>query len=165
MDLFRGLLSRVTSVDEAKSYGLHSLRVSGWNGARRGPAGEELAIAQGGWHSGSQTRYDRFGAQEICDLPRHVLEGADAALPTTSRIVPAPPPSPSPRPRPSRSAASSVGVGAPLPAVRRRERQPAPPRVRPSETRVSIEELDRIVTEKDRPSTRRPPVERVRAAV
>jgi len=85
LDQFRDLLAKVVSPAEAKTYGLHSLRVSGWNGARRGPAGEELAVAQGGWHSRSQTRYDRFEAQEICDLPRQILEGADAALSTSDR--------------------------------------------------------------------------------
>ena len=80
LDQFRDLRAKVVSPAEAKTYGLHSLRVSGWNGARRGPAGEELAVAQGGWHSRSQTRYDRFEAQEICDLPReYPLKSTESA--------------------------------------------------------------------------------------
>ena len=102
MKQFRKLLSKVCTPAEAKRYGLHSLRVAGWNGARRGPAGEDLAIAQGGWHSGSQKRYDRFQADEICDLPRHVIEGADAALSTSARIDPVPGTLPAPPEQASR---------------------------------------------------------------
>ena len=92
------LLAKVCSVEEAKTYGLHGLRVAGWNGARRGPAGEDLAIAQGGWHAGSQKRYDRFRADEVCALPQHILEGADAALSTSARMDPGPAPSPAAAP-------------------------------------------------------------------
>ena len=92
---FRRLLQKVTTEEDAKSYGLHGLRVAGWNGARRGPAGDELAVAHGGWHSGSQHRYDRFGADEVLSLPRHVLEGADASLPLLQRTAAPVPPRPS----------------------------------------------------------------------
>ena len=150
MTQFRGMLARVVSPEEAKTYGLHSMRVSGWNGARRGPAGEELAIAQGGWHLGSQSRYDRFKAQEICDLPHQILEGADEALPTSARIAsashppPPPPPPPASRATPTPSMVSS-----------RKRRVP-----RPAEVTVSVEELAQFVTEQQRPSARRPPTER-----
>ena len=58
MTQFRRFLRKVTTAEEADSYGLHGLRVAGWNGARRGPAGDELAVAHGGWHGGSQHRYE-----------------------------------------------------------------------------------------------------------
>ena len=176
LDQFRDLLAKVVSTAEAKTYGLHSLRVSGWNGARRGPAGEELAVAQGGWHSGSQTRYDRFAAQEICDLPRQILEGADAALSTSDRILQVPPPPPpppaamasaaSPRRRVSAATVSRRGrAGAPAAAAAPRVPAPAaPPRRRPTVELVAVEALGQFVLEKDRPSTRRLPVERVRLA-
>ena len=61
----------------AKLYGLHSLRVSGWNGARTGPEGEEVAVAQGGWHGGSQRRYDRFTAQAVLGLPSVILAAGE----------------------------------------------------------------------------------------
>ena len=97
---FRRFLRKVTTEEDANSYGLHGLRVAGWNGARRGPAGDELAVAHGGWHSGSQHRYDRFVAEEVLALPRQILEGADASLPLGLRAA-APVP-----PRPSSSSAS-----------------------------------------------------------
>ena len=101
---FRRFLQKVTTKEEAESYGLHGLRVAGWNGARRGPAGDELAVAHGGWHNGSQHRYDRFSADEVLSLPRHVLEGADASLPLLQRAA-APVP-----PRPSSSVAPAAAV-------------------------------------------------------
>ena len=84
----RELLGRVTSAAEAETYGLHGLRVAGWNGARRGPAGEELAVAQGGWRSDACYRYDRFGADEVRALPTHILTGADEALSLEHRQAP-----------------------------------------------------------------------------
>lgn len=77
MKHFRTLLARVSDWATAMLYGLHCLRVSGWNGARQGPAGEECAVAHGGWHGGSQRRYDRFGRDEILGLPAAIL-GAPA---------------------------------------------------------------------------------------
>ena len=167
-DQFRSLLAKIVGEEAAKTYGLHSLRVSGWNGARRGPAGEELAVAQGGWHSGSQTRYDRFDAQEICDLPRQILEGADSALPTSARMDPVPPPPP-----PGQAAASAATrrqrppnpPGRAAGAAQPRPRAPPPPplaRKRPTSELVPVEELAGRLLEADRPSTRPPPRERTR---
>ena len=75
MTQFRLLVARVSSKEVSLKYGLHCLRVSGWNGARTGPAGEEVAVAHGGWHGGSQRRYDRFSAVDVLSLPR-VIVGA-----------------------------------------------------------------------------------------
>ena len=46
MGQVRGLWARVSSPEEAKRFGLHSLRVTGYNLAKRG-SGEGLAVAQG----------------------------------------------------------------------------------------------------------------------
>jgi len=70
---FRALLARVSSPEEAARYGLHGLRVAGWNGARQEDA--ELAVAHGGWHSGSQHRYDRWGRRAILSISASVLAG------------------------------------------------------------------------------------------
>ena len=73
---FRKILARACDEKTAKLYGLHSLRVSGWNGARTGPDGEEVAVAHGGWHGGSQRRYDRFGVDAVLGLPATILAAA-----------------------------------------------------------------------------------------
>ena len=73
MKQFRALLARVSDVDTSMLYGLHSLRVSGWNGARSGPEGEEVAVAHGGWHGSSQRRYDRFDRDAVLGLPAVIL--------------------------------------------------------------------------------------------
>ena len=118
---FRRLLSRVVGEDEAKSYGLHGLRVSGYNCARR--INRELAVAQGAWESAAHERYDRFTAAEISALPGSMIalasSGDDPRFAAPSQ-VPAPP------------AILTVGPSAPvappppppaaLPAVRQRIR-------------------------------------------
>ena len=76
MGQFRTLVARVSDAPTSKLYGLHSLRVSGWNGARTGPDGEEVAVAHGGWHGGSQRRYDRFDASSVLGLPSVILAAA-----------------------------------------------------------------------------------------
>jgi len=73
MRQFRRLIVRVSDDETSKKYGLHSLRVTGWNGARSGPSGEEVAVAHGGWHGGSQRRYDRFSRDDVLDLPKVIL--------------------------------------------------------------------------------------------
>ena len=114
MTQFRRFLRKVTTEEEANSYGLHGLRVAGWNGARRGPAGDELAVAHGGWHSGSQHRYDRFDPDEVLSLPRQILEGADSSLPLGQRAAaPVPPrPTPSSAPAPASAVPGANPTGA-----------------------------------------------------
>ena len=41
----RALWAKVVGPTEAKTCGLHGLRVTGYDSARRGPGGEELAVA------------------------------------------------------------------------------------------------------------------------
>ena len=49
MDDARALYARVVTEEEAKAYGLHGLRVAGYDEARR--RNRELAVAHGGWES------------------------------------------------------------------------------------------------------------------
>ena len=125
MAQFRTLLQRVSDGATAALYGLHSLRVSGWNGARTGPDGEEVAVAHGGWHGGSQRRYDRFAVSSVLNLPTVIL-GADAHHfddRPVAAVVPASPPPVNP-PRARKRARSSVGG----------ETSAAPPVARPRPT-------------------------------
>ena len=55
---FRSLLGRVSGCDP-KDYGLHSLRVTGYNLAKQS-VGEELTVAHGGWKSSAHSRDGRF---------------------------------------------------------------------------------------------------------
>ena len=56
----RALWARASTVENASQYGLHSLRVAGYNAAKSGPRGVTLAVAQGGWMSAAHERYERF---------------------------------------------------------------------------------------------------------
>ena len=56
MATFRRLIAKV---QEDIAYGLHGLRVEGYNQAKRA-SGETVAVAQGGWKPGSNSRYERF---------------------------------------------------------------------------------------------------------
>ena len=72
---FRTVLERVsTDLD----YGLHGLRVTGYNLAKKA-VGEALAVAHGGWKPGSNTRYDRFRLREVFGLSARMLRD-DAGL-------------------------------------------------------------------------------------
>ena len=68
----RRLYEKASSSEEAKLYGLHSLRVTGYTLAKRG-AGEALAVAQGGWRSDAHMRYERFSAEQVQALPAVML--------------------------------------------------------------------------------------------
>lgn len=70
----RALWAKVVGLTEAKTCGLHGLRVSGYDSARRGPGGEELAVAQGAWRSTAHRRYDRFSDDEVRGLPRAIVD-------------------------------------------------------------------------------------------
>ena len=70
----RALWAKVVGPTEAKTCGLHGLRVTGYDSARRGPGGEELAVAQGAWRSTAHRRYDRFSDDEVRGLPRAIVD-------------------------------------------------------------------------------------------
>jgi hypothetical protein len=68
----RALYARASSQAEAKKFGLHSLRVTGYTLSKRG-SGEELTVAHGGWRSLAHRRYDRFSLDEVLQLPGAML--------------------------------------------------------------------------------------------
>jgi hypothetical protein len=79
---FKTLLRRVSPTDT--DYGLHGLRVEGWNlGAAVDP---ELAEAHGGWKPGNASRYSRFNLSSVFNLSKNMValqavpppEGAEA---------------------------------------------------------------------------------------
>ena len=117
----RGLLGRVPGCD-ASLYGLHSLRVEGYDRARKGPEGADLAGAHGGWHHGSNERYARFAMTDVLDLPQFIA-GAS----------PPPPPQPPPAPAPHSPAARPQRLGSARPNSRRTPPTPSvPPQRQPS---------------------------------
>jgi hypothetical protein len=56
-------------------YGLHGLRVQGYNDACAG-ASEQLAVAHGGWKSTAHTRYARFSMTSVVNLSSAMLSAA-----------------------------------------------------------------------------------------
>ena len=84
----RKFLKRVSPQDFA--FGLHGLRVRGYNDACGGDC-EELAVAHGGWRSSAHTRYARFPLSRVLELapamarvagaPSGESEAAPAAAP------------------------------------------------------------------------------------
>ena len=64
----RALWERASSKETASLYGLHSLRVAGYNAAKLGKHGTALAVAQGGWMSTAHERYDRFSITDVIAL-------------------------------------------------------------------------------------------------
>ena len=57
-------LVRVSPADT--DFGLHGLRVAGYNGGKM--LGEDLAVAHGGWRSSASSRYDRFKLSDVFAL-------------------------------------------------------------------------------------------------
>ena len=152
MGQFRKLVARVSDVPTSKLYGLHSLRVSGWNGARTGPEGEEVAVAHGGWHGGSQRRYDRFGADAVLSLPAVILSAAAHHFddrPVGAGVA-APP-----------VAAATPVVGPPRPAARKRQRTTTESTPALA-SNIMVDNLEDHEVFFDRPSARRRPTERQR---
>ena len=86
LDAFRAGLMRCVSADQAAKYGLHSLRVAGWQTGKQGPKGSALAVVQGGWADGASAgRYDRFHLSDVVALAQFQAGLRDA------------PPSPAPQ--------------------------------------------------------------------
>ena len=72
-------------------YGLHSLRVTGYNGAKHGKHGTVLAVAHGGWSSNAHERYARFDTNDVLDLANVIVQQAAdesvcAAVPAMQRV-------------------------------------------------------------------------------
>ena len=70
----RALWAKVVGEVKATECGLHGLRVAGYNSARKGPSGEELAVAHGGWRSTAHKRYERFSQEEVTALTKVIVE-------------------------------------------------------------------------------------------
>ena len=73
----RALWAKVVNAPMAKTRGLHGLRVTGYDSARKGPEGVELAAAHGGWMSSAHRRYARFGEEtgsSVVGLSRVIVE-------------------------------------------------------------------------------------------
>jgi hypothetical protein len=66
---FKNLLRRVSPDDT--DYGLHGLRVEGWNLAAA--VDPELAEAHGGWKPGNASRYTRFNLASVFNLSRTMI--------------------------------------------------------------------------------------------
>ena len=73
----RALWARVSSAAHASQFGLHSLRVSGYNAAKAGKKGVQLAVAQGGWMSAAHERYERFDMSDVMALTSEIAQQAD----------------------------------------------------------------------------------------
>jgi hypothetical protein len=66
---FKNLLRRVSPDDT--DYGLHGLRVEGWNLAAA--VDPNLAEAHGGWKPGNASRYSRFNLASVLNLSRNMI--------------------------------------------------------------------------------------------
>lgn len=91
----RALWANVVGRDQAVTRGLHGLRVTGYDSARKGPHGLELAVAHGGWESSAHRRYARFGdenSEEVVGLATvivdQLVEPADDPMDDTDVQVP-----------------------------------------------------------------------------
>ena len=110
-------------------YGLHGLRVEGYNQSRAAN-GEELTVAHGGWKSTAHKRYQRFAMEDVLgiaarmvgeDNPYDMQDGSDPD-------VPVPVPGAGTRLPPRRPVARGSGSGsAPGPVARGSGSGSAPP--------------------------------------
>ena len=112
-------------------------------------------MAHGGWHGGSQRRYDRFDASSVLGLPAVILSAAAHHFddrPVDVGVAAAAPVAEAPRPGRKRKRAAATGsTGEPVGA--------APPL---AANNIAVDNLSDHVTFFDRPPARRPPVERRR---
>ena len=135
-----------------ETYGLHSLRVSGYNWSKRGN-GVDITVAHGLWMSSAHTRYERFPMSDVVRIPAKML-GEDH--PDTSAVVERAAAKPPRLQRGSRATAAS-----------------APAAVRPASSSSSSSEVDETVQQRARrlaaarvvaATNERPPARRVAAA-
>ena len=114
----RALWAAVVGQEEANSCGLHGLRVAGYDAARRGPGGEELAVAQGAWRSTAHRRYDRFSDAEVRGLAVAIVD--QLVEPDASNPFPRERPEPQGVPLVSSSSSSLWPQGPPQPRATER---------------------------------------------
>ena len=110
----RALWERVSSASRASEFGQHSLRVTGYNAAKAGKGGVQLAVAQGGWMSTAHERYARFDMKDVLALSAEIveqsdLEGQQAASLQRVSAVPANAERDNASPRPLRPTSSGTG--------------------------------------------------------
>ena len=81
-------------VGDDDAYGIHGLRVAGYN-ACKATSGDEVASVHGGWHGDSASRYGRFSLRLIFGIAARMCEepsGYDRRPPNPRALrVPAPP--------------------------------------------------------------------------
>ena len=65
-------------IDCTARYGLHSLRVLGYNLSKRAN-GEAITVAHGLWLSSAHTRYERFGMPDVMAMAANMVRGVDPA--------------------------------------------------------------------------------------
>lgn len=68
------------------NFGLHGARVTGYNAAKMGDD-EEMAVAQGGWRSSANSRYERFSLSRVLALPARMLGEPVAPPPAPTTIA------------------------------------------------------------------------------
>ena len=68
------------------AYGLHGLRVEGYNCSKE-ENGEELTVAHGGWQAGSNSRYDRFKLYRVLNIAAGMV-GEDGAYSDNAAVRP-----------------------------------------------------------------------------
>ena len=122
----RALWAAVVGQAEANSCGLHGLRVAGYDAARRGPGGEELAVAQGAWRSTAYRRYDRFDEAEVRGLAAAIVD--QLVEPDASNPFPRERPEPQGVPLVSSSSSSLWPQGPPQPRATERSVPTGPER-------------------------------------
>ena len=124
----RALWERASSRENAILYGLHSLRVAGYNAAKQGKHGTALAVAHGGWMSTAHERYDRFSIDDVIDLARIVVSSVQdetnsvALLQRTTAVGAQPNAAPIMRPRPDRQSGTGSARGSKRPAAHSQQR-------------------------------------------
>ena len=111
----RTLWARVVGDSAAHAYGLHGLRVAGYDCARRSAAGEDLAVAHGGWHSTAHKRYERFAMSEVVRISSHIVQQLGDEESTFAPMLSAPA-------APAAAAAAAPAISSPAP--RQREWRP-----------------------------------------
>lgn len=112
------------SADEAPRYGLHGLRVEGYNRSKRS-VGVELTVAHGGWESTAHERYERFSFAQVLAISGAMVASAPADVPPAPVLQveppaappPPPPPPPSPPARHVRRVAVTPATAAPVVAL------------------------------------------------
>ena len=161
LDGFREAMLRVPELTSAYvlTLGLHGLRVLGYN-CWRAANGEDVAALQGGWGSMAHRSYGRETLAELLTVPQRAAAYAAAnSLP--------------PMPLDQAMAPPNMGLGVvhaspgasrkqPIPRARTLGSSSAEPLARSPQPKsaAAVDYLHEILVQHERPSSRRPPVQR-----